>query len=89
MPREIRFTGERTRNFEMGGISFRATVDGESCACVITDEALQDHFGAKRGTPARAFDSNRTQIEGIARAMIECGHARTDGKIVITSDDVR
>lgn len=80
MPKEILFTGERTYHFDMGGISFRAVIDGQTCACVISDEALQDHFGAKSSSPESAFDSNRSRIEEIARTFIERGQIQVDGK---------
>lgn len=88
MSKDIRFTGERTRHFDMGGISFRAIVDGQTCACIITDEALQDHFGAKHGSPESAFDLNRRRIEEIARGMIEGHRVSADGRVVIKSADI-
>lgn len=89
MPKDIRFTGEHTRHFDNGGISFKAIVDGEVCACLISDEALQDHFGAKHGSPESAFHSGRSRIEAIARAMIEDGRVSESGRLVIKSSDFK
>ena len=89
MATKISFTGERTRHFDLGGISFKANVDGKPLACRVSEEALQDHFGAVGGvTLEQAFDSNRDRIERIAESMIAAGRVEPDGKLLIRTADV-
>ncbi|CAM2195229.1 DUF1488 domain-containing protein [Paraburkholderia sp. A1RI_3L] len=54
-------------------LAFAAMVDGERLECVITAEALEDHFGAE-STRAEdmlgAFDAHRERIEAAARRLL-------------------
>lgn len=51
-------------------VAFPAEVDGEKAMCEISEEALQDHFGATTAAVADligAFKSHRATIEDAAR----------------------
>jgi hypothetical protein len=51
-------------------IAFPALVDDAKAICEISEEALQDHFGATSNIPTdliMAFKSNRSTIEVVAR----------------------
>lgn len=71
------------------GVRFTARVDDQWRRCLISDEALNDHFSgddAKTGASRELlFESIRTEIEGLARKMIESG-AQTD--ILIGTEDI-
>ena len=52
----------------MGGLSFPVMVDGQRVAMRISDEALQDHFGASgdAGSLINAYRSNSSTIDAKA-----------------------
>ncbi len=68
-------------------VSFPATVDGLQIRCVISTEALQDHFNAMFDNQLNVFKSNRYSIECKAREIIESGRYEADGSILIRSSD--
>jgi hypothetical protein len=54
-------------------LAFTAIVDGEPVQCVITGEALEDHFGAaslRESDLLAAFDAHRSAIERAAQQML-------------------
>ncbi|CAB3773005.1 DUF1488 domain-containing protein [Paraburkholderia humisilvae] len=54
-------------------LAFPAMVDGERVECMITAEALEDHFGAaspRIEDMLGAFDAHRTRIEAAARRLL-------------------
>lgn len=88
--KNIQFTGESTRDIGVGGISFKAIVDGQTISCKVSDEALQDHFGASAGVSCdRAFKVNQLRIENVARDLINAGQVDSRGVLIIRSGDVR
>ena len=51
-------------------VAFRAEVGGTQMTCEISEEALQDHFGAISNAPSdliAVFMTNRSAIEDVAR----------------------
>lgn len=55
-------------------LTFAATADGTPIDCVITAEALEDHFGAaspREPDLVAAFDAHRPAIEAAAVRLIE------------------
>lgn len=54
-------------------LAFPALVDGERVQCIITAEALEDHFGAESSRPEDmlgAFAAHRARIEAAARRLL-------------------
>jgi hypothetical protein len=68
-------------------ITFQAIVDGRSRRCLVTEEALVDHFGASEYEPStlqQAFDSNRGTIEAIAADRLRTG---ATGDVLLRTQD--
>ncbi|AXE96346.1 DUF1488 domain-containing protein [Paraburkholderia sp. 22099] len=54
-------------------LAFPAMVDGERVECMITAEALEDHFGAaspRLEDMVGAFDTHRARIEAATRRLL-------------------
>jgi hypothetical protein len=54
-------------------LAFPAVIDGERVECVITAEALEDHFGAaspRLEDMVEAFDEHRARIEAATRRLL-------------------
>ena len=54
-------------------LAFPAMVDGERVECMITAEALEDHFGAaspRQEDMIGAFDTHRERIEAATRRLL-------------------
>jgi hypothetical protein len=70
------------------GVRFFVRVDRLPRMCLVSDEALNDHFGgdsAKNDADRVAlFVAHRPRFEGIVRAYIGGGH---EGDILLTTDD--
>ncbi len=69
--------GEREWNGAELAVDFAVKVDGASCVCSISAEALEDHFGA--ASPLEqdvlaAFDSGTRRIHAICRRALEDTH---------------
>lgn len=69
-------------------IAFGADVDGKHVVCLISGEALVDHFGAreKREGMLQAFLRNRNSIEKKARDLIDRGSFE-GGRVLIRRQD--
>lgn len=66
-------------------VAFEAVVDGVRATCEISEEALQDHFGAiSRGAAdlVRAFKQHRAAIEAIGHAKLPARLATGRGLLV-------
>jgi hypothetical protein len=64
--------------------------DGENrVLCMISGEALMDHFGARppRERIEAAFVANRTEIQEKAREFYSKGALNTDGRVLLRSVD--
>jgi hypothetical protein len=63
-------------------VQFTAAVDGESVACFITAEALEDHFGADsplEDTLLTAFQRGRARIRSVCAEALD----QNDGESVV------
>jgi hypothetical protein len=73
-------------------VMFHAQTDAQQLiVCLVPSQTLRDRFGAVTTQQAdliNAFRCNRSQIEEIARRLIEAGRFETDGSIVIHRADV-
>jgi len=56
--------------------------------CVISQEALDDHFNGNRENKLDAFRKNREAIEDIARNKYLSGHVEPDGSVLIRTRDI-
>lgn len=69
-------------------VAFQAVVDGTQMTFEISEEALQDHFGAGSRTAAdliSAFKRNRRAIEAVARLKLPARLAA--GRPLLVSGD--
>ena len=67
---QISFPREQQLTFENGGVDFPAIVDGRRVPCMISREALDDHF---KGRPFRRLRSFRCGFPHIrAGRLLRC-----------------
>ena len=57
--------------------------------CVISEEALDDHFRGDNRNKLDVFRENLTAIEELARRKYLSGHAEPDGSVLIRTADIR
>ena len=57
--------------------------------CVISKEAIDDHFGLKGRPILDSFRCYRSEIDAIASNLIRQGQFEPDGSILIKSSDIR
>ncbi|WP_187360136.1 DUF1488 domain-containing protein [Chitinolyticbacter meiyuanensis] len=71
----IRFALGCSFDFDRNGVAFYATHNGEEILCLVSEEALQEHFGADGGAQAfiDAFEFHRIEIERVAEKRIRNG----------------
>jgi hypothetical protein len=76
--------------FERECLRFPALVDGTIVNCLVSGEALIQHFGA-RGMTAdearRAFNDHKLAIQEAARGKIEAGEYNTRGEVLLKMSD--
>ncbi|WP_195763877.1 DUF1488 domain-containing protein [Pseudoduganella rivuli] len=70
---DISFPLRSAFDHDFDSVSFPVEIDGKKQRCLITREALHDHFGGEDVELTEAFEANRDQIELVARAKIEQG----------------
>jgi hypothetical protein len=79
-------------NFDRGAVGFRALVNGREVPCLISEESLQDYFGADPAgggdAMKAAFEKNRRTIELIAKDAIRNGRIDATGTVLISTRDV-
>lgn len=89
MTKKIKFSGNNAWDKAKESMSFQVEIDGKTKRCLISREALEDHFGADQSkTPEEAFDDNQTIIEGIAEIKIKNGQVDSDGEYFIRTKDI-
>jgi ribosomal protein L28 len=89
MAKKITFPGSRIWDPNRDSISFKVEVDGKKTRCLISREALEDHFGADRNkTVEQAFDVNLYVIESAARKIINNNVLDPQGEYLIRSQDM-
>jgi DNA-directed RNA polymerase specialized sigma24 family protein len=85
----IQFPTEQRWDIVHGCVEFPAVIDGSRILCRVSEEALEDFFGAKGYRDAiPVFVSNRSTFERIARDKIAVEDLK-DGYVSITTDDFR
>lgn len=81
-------TFERTSawDFDRDSAAFPAIVDGERIRCLVSQEALQDHFdgGILGADLVATFEANRKMIEGVARKKLESSR---DNPLILRTRD--
>ncbi len=89
MTKQIVFSGNRAWDSNRDSMSFEVEVDGKKTRCLISREALEDHYGADQGkTVEQAFDDNRHAIEDVARKIINNNHVDAQGEYLIRTQDI-
>lgn len=71
----ITFTGKVAQS--MSGVRFQAEVNGDPRPCEVSHEVLQDRFAGVGNDPIQVFESNRHEIEQVARKLILAGVSGT------------
>lgn len=86
---EVVFPETHTWDSGIQGVAFPALRDGSDIACIITRRALQKAFGVyEQAELEQAFVRNRPRIEKLAKKKIEFGLLESDGRVIITGDEV-
>jgi len=89
MTKQIVFSGNRAWDPNRDSMSFQVEVDGKKTRCLISREALEDHYEADQGkTVEQAFDDNRFSIEDVARRIINNNQVDAQGEYLIISQDI-
>ena len=74
VPMQINFPKQSVIDPDTMCVAFPVDVDGVRRRVMISNEALDDHFGGNHNPDKRAvFESNRYAIESKARQIIEGG----------------
>lgn len=87
MPTEVSFLDTQFFDLNYNSVSFPADVNGSRVRCLISMEALQDHFGALGPDAVEVFQMNSEFIRATAKRMILNGLVQ-DGILKIRSDDI-
>ncbi len=89
MAKQIIFSGNRAWDNDKDSMSFEVEIDGKRTRCLISREALDDHYGADQGkTVEQAFDDNQDSIEDVARRIINNNQINAQGEYLIRSRDI-
>jgi len=89
MTKKIDFSGKRAWNPTSDSMSFEVEIDGNKKRCLISREALEDHYGAYQGkTVEQAFDDNQSAIEVAARKLINNDQTDAQSEYLIKSQDI-
>lgn len=89
MGKQIVFTGKSAWDAGKESMAFQVEIDGRKTRCLVTREALEDHFGADRGkTVEQAFNDNVSAIESAAKKIINKDQVNQDGEYLIKSRDI-
>ena len=89
MAKQIIFSGNRAWDNDKDSMSFEVEIDGKRTRCLISREALDDHYGANQGkTVEQAFDDNQDSIEDVARRIINNNQINAQGEYLIRSRDI-
>lgn len=71
------------------GVIFWGQEGNKRVRCVISREALDDHFSDRdRLRPDGAFQKYRTEIEALARKKYILGQLESDGSILIRTNEI-
>lgn len=61
---------------------------GERIQCVISEEALDDHFHGDKRNKLEVFRENRSAIEELAQRKYLTGQVERDGTVLIRTADI-
>lgn len=88
--RNLAFSDEEGFHDDFGiGVTFWGHEGKSRVKCVISREALDDHFSdGDRLRPAAAFTKYRRQIEALARKKYLLGQTEPDGSILIRTLEI-
>ncbi len=89
----LSFSRPRPRyDFDRMSVVFWGEDDGGDVACIVSGEALRDHFGVEGSDPSAyvaAFSERRSLFEAMARAQYLGGAIEEPGVVVLKSADVQ
>ncbi len=89
MAKQIIFSGNHAWDNDKDSMSFEVEIDGKITRCLISREALDDHYGDDQGkTVEQAFDDNQYSIEDVARKIINNNQINAQGEYLIRSRDI-
>jgi len=84
----IRFPlGQHAWNSNSMAMIFPAIVNGKHIKCMVSREALEDHFGAKQSSHESAFLSNWERIKRVAQNKINGNDFLKKGFILVSTFD--
>ncbi len=89
MAKQINFSGNRAWNPSKDSMSFEVDVDGKKTRCLISREALEDHYDVVPSkTVEQAFNDNQLEIKDVARKIINNNQVNAQGEYLIRSQDI-
>ncbi|WP_148715717.1 DUF1488 domain-containing protein [Chitinolyticbacter meiyuanensis] len=82
----IHFASGGRFDFDRNGVLFMALADGRPVQCLVSEEALRDHFDALGGADdhEHAFEVNQEAICAVAESKILRGYPEP---VTLTSSD--
>ncbi|QMV19734.1 DUF1488 family protein [Granulicella sp. 5B5] len=87
--KELVFTAPEERyDFNRDAVVFWGQDRTDRIRCVISEEALHDHFHGDGKNQIRVFRENREAIENLARQKYLSGRIETDGTVLIRTADI-
>jgi Fic family protein len=87
--KELVFTAPEERyDFNRDAVVFRGQDRTDRIRCVISEEALHDHFHGDGKNQIQVFRENREIIENLARQKYLSGRIETDGTVLIRTADI-
>jgi hypothetical protein len=86
---DLRFAEkEENYNFDLGAVVFCGQDGDIRVRCLISREALDDHFGGDGRDKLTVFRANRMAIEEKARQKYLAGRTEPDGSVLIRTGDL-
>jgi len=79
---------EENYNFDLGAVVFYGQDGDTRVRCLISREALDDHFGGDGRDKLTVFRANRMAIEEKARRKYLAGRTEPDGSVLIRTGDL-
>jgi transposase-like protein len=87
--RELIFPAPNERHdFDRDAVFFTGVDGTQRISCVISEEALRDHFHTDGADGLTDFRNHRQEIEAVARAKYIARQVETDGSVAISSRDI-
>lgn len=86
--RHLAFPSPKERyDFDREVVLFKGEDDEKTVQCAISQEALEDHFGADSKNLLKVFIANRERIEHEARRKYFTDQLEADGSVLIRTTD--